>query len=654
MLIRQMVRLNGDDNEVKRQIAASRRETFGFPAVPIHEVRLCINCNLSISNEIQLLENDPTCMRLNVMRRRLNGCAICENNPVDLKRLSNKCRVHIFAVQNIYVSENVRVCEHHLDEDGIILRQLIPGLPFINRPFQIKGDQLHILLQGLRAELANLNRWRFEDENSFTDEEFKSVCPITKQNFLNMYDFCEPVPQENGLRYITKRDLITYLCKMKQGISDDFLKVIFSHSSRQAVSMACDKVRQSLKIRFVREKVGVNSITRQNYIQNHVPEFANTLYNPDPNQEKAISYIDGTYLEVEKSSNFQGLRQTFNVHKGYHLLKPILVVAPDGFILTVLGPYFGDGRNNDAATLQDEFLYDVQGLRNFFEEGDIFVVDRGYRDAIPLLQELGIEHRMPATIRQGELQLSVEDANMSRLVTKTRWIIEARNGHLKSIFKFYDHRISTHHTTHLQDHLLICAGIINAYFPSITMQGANAELAQELIRRANLPNELKNRVEAEQLQQRRARWVPLENIHIPDFPHLTLEYLRDLTVGTYQLHLAPSYIQDARQRERPNEIHLDQENNLENLIRIRLFSRFRNATKYQLWIEYNNNTILGYYCTCKSGARTVGTCAHVASITWLLGYARHAENIQYPTTKLLDHVLDARHRHENRMNVDGE
>ena len=55
------------------------------------------------------------------------------------------------------------------------------------------------------------------------------------------------------------------------------------------------------------------------------------------------------------------------------------------------------------------------------------------------------------------------------------------------------------------------------------------------------------------------------------------------------------------------------------LMRVRIYSRFTNATKHQLWVSYqpvnenqeneeNNGEgfILGYYCTCKSGAQTVG------------------------------------------------
>ena len=34
---------------------------------------------------------------------------------------------------------------------------------------------------------------------------------------------------------------------------------------------------------------------------------------------------------------------------------------------------------------------------------------------------------------------------------------------------------------------------------------------------------------------------------------------------------------------------------------------------------------------CKSGTRVVGTCAHVASIIWYLGFARH-HNLSFDST----------------------
>ena len=71
--------------------------------------------------------------------------------------------------------------------------------------------------------------------------------------------------------------------------------------------------------------------------------------------------------------------------------------------------------------------------------------------------------------------------------------------------------------------------------------------------------------------------------------------------------------------------------------------------------EENVNHITGYYCTCQSGARTLGSCAHAASILWYLGYARHQPNIRYPDGSLLETTMDVAHRAEQENpNADNE
>ena len=108
------------------------------------------------------------------------------------------------------------------------------------------------------------------------------------------------------------------------------------------------------------------------------------MYNPEPQIPKAIVYIDGTYLKVEISSNFQAARQSYSTHKHYYLLKPAchLLVAPEGYILDIHGPYFYNHANNDAAILNNELQKDEKNsIREWFQQGDISILDRGYRDA---------------------------------------------------------------------------------------------------------------------------------------------------------------------------------------------------------------------------------------------------------------------------------
>lgn len=190
------------------------------------------------------------------------------------------------------------------------------------------------------------------------------------------------------------------------------------------------------------------------------------------------------------------------------------------------------------------------------------------------------------------------------------------------------------------------------------MENATPALAREILDRVKIPNVVQARVELDNLTARNAQWTRIDHRSVPDFPVLDLAYLKDLTVGVYQINLAPAYIQDKLLRENEDELHLDEHNIEPGFLRIRVFSRFRNATRYQLFIAYNvpddnnsddndnddENLIEGYYCQCPAGSRTLGACAHVASILWFLGYARHHQNIKYPTSYLLNHTLDAADR----------
>ena len=54
--------------------------------------------------------------------------------------------------------------------------------------------------------------------------------------------------------------------------------------------------------------------------------------------------------------------------------------------------------------------------------------------------------------------------------------------------------------------------------------------------------------------------------------------------------------------------------------------------------------IFGWFCQCKNGARTLGCCAHVASVLWFMGFARYQNGIRYPSFKVLQEIEDCAHR----------
>lgn len=187
----------------------------------------------------------------------------------------------IFSKRNIYVTGTELVCNRHLNAKGLLLPVLLPGLQYVYRPYRIKGNVMQSLLQSLRKKV-NDSKPGFQNIDDFSDEDFCMVSPVTKLQFENIFNFCEDVTEDFQFRHVSKKDLLTFLCKLRQGLSDSFLKIIFNYSTRQAVSLAISSVRQSLLYRFVPQNIGLNAITRNDFINSHVTEFSNELYNPEP------------------------------------------------------------------------------------------------------------------------------------------------------------------------------------------------------------------------------------------------------------------------------------------------------------------------------------------------------------------------------------
>lgn len=55
-------------------------------------------------------------------------------------------------------------------------------------------------------------------------------------------------------------------------------------------------------------------------------------------------------------------------------IKPFLFVCSDGYIIDALGPY--PATNTDADIINNEFSNET---RHYFQSGDIFILDRGFR-----------------------------------------------------------------------------------------------------------------------------------------------------------------------------------------------------------------------------------------------------------------------------------
>lgn len=302
------------------------------------------------------------------------------------------------------------------------------------------------------------------------------------------------------------------------------------------------------------------------------------------------------------------------MHKIRPLLKSKMIVGTDGCILDVFGPYFADYHNNDAA-ITKHLLLTNESAKNWFQENDILIVDRGFRDAVDFLEE-GFNVKMPFYLKKGSKQHSTEEANLSRLITIVRWMVKSANGRITQ-WKLLGKTVPNTLVPAVGDFVRIVCALCNAFRDPLTpVNDQNSPLIEKMLQKSQQPNKLLTFLQENNLIHKRTLYKELQedDPEIDNFPKLSIESLRDITLGVYQVKQAPSYSKEHMCNGSYN-ILIHKEN--QNLVKVKIQSRHVRSVTHTLWVEFDPNDIqepiTSWYCTFKVGARVVGCCSHIAS-----------------------------------------
>lgn len=101
-------------------------------------------------------------------------------------------------------------------------------------------------------------------------------------------------------------------------------------------------------------------------------------------------------------------------------------------------------------------MNEQENIFKHLRAGDVMVIDRGFRDCMHELRERGFLIKTPKGTKNN--RLSNIDANASRFATKTRYVIEARNCHIKNKWKY----LCVTKNYQSKD-FQVCAALVNAF-----------------------------------------------------------------------------------------------------------------------------------------------------------------------------------------------
>lgn len=236
-----------------------------------------------------------------------------------------------------------------------------------------------------------------------------------------------------------------------------------------------------------------------------------------------------------------------------------------------------------------------------------------------------------------------------------RWVIESTNGRVKNVFPFFKHTIEGTYVPKIMRFNRIACAILNKYFPPLSTNKDFHDLISEVCKNhTDHTNKFKEEIESLGLKRMTTRWEKASESSVTEFPKLSMEDLKRITLGTYQIKIAEKYIESHMKEFSEFGIFIHRDT--EGIIRARIQSRFSRSKTHDAWVKFDKNAsgyeaIKGLYCLCKVGERTLGCCSHLTAIVRYLGYDRH----QLPKTKTVSrYAWDAIDCNESDDNSDDE
>ena len=136
-------------------------------------------------------------------------------------------------------------------------------------------------------------------------------------------------------------------------------------------------------------------------------------------------------------------------------------------------------------------------------------------------------------IPHGQPLLDTIHANLTRLVTKIRFIVESINGHTKTCFRYFNHVWFNRAIPHLMQDFRNDAALHNKLHYRIISDIDNSdEIAQIMLDMLNKPNLLCDLVCDQNLNRRTTSFSPLNSTNIEGFPRLSSHDLYRVSLGT--------------------------------------------------------------------------------------------------------------------------
>ena len=179
-------------------------------------------------------------------------------------------------------------------------------LQMIEKPLSIRyqewnSSEIETLLGKFRTLFNGRKRFDFDDPWNLSDDICSTLTSLSTGEFNQLVEI---VSSSSDARNSYQRSIRMasgiYLCKLRLGLPNRLLSIMFDVPDKRTISRIINSARQALKVSFTSFNLVFAHVTRQHIIDRHTTTIAQQLM-CDGGKDTAILVLDGTYVYIQVS-----------------------------------------------------------------------------------------------------------------------------------------------------------------------------------------------------------------------------------------------------------------------------------------------------------------------------------------------------------------
>jgi hypothetical protein len=265
-------------------------------------------------------------------------CSMCLKMGNLMRPLSTSERMTLLSDHRIYVSPNARRCVTACCETPCERPQ---------EPTRLSSHQVRRLISDLILQLSRAKHTPLlaEDDPTFSDDDYIAWTGWSIDQLKSMTVLI--TPRMRNSKYRSPMEAVClFWVKLKTNLSFRQIGTLFKidtqeESIRRRVEDTFHAVLGYLNESLVPKYLGLTHISRTEALNHH------TAYSRAFFGDQLSIIWDGTYIYCNKSNDHALQRSSYSGQKSRHLIKMMSLVLPDGYVLDLIGPFYG--KDNDAS-----------------------------------------------------------------------------------------------------------------------------------------------------------------------------------------------------------------------------------------------------------------------------------------------------------------